>query len=199
MTTFNPKPQGVSINGQAYTLTAFYYPGYETTYDLVYKADFLGNFYPCQLTLDHGGVTATFHNTEAAFQATKWWFDPKIRAEFENALTGADAFKIKKKYRGSEDWTYGGYGSNLNAMRAILDVKFAQSDFKQGLLDSANSYLLEHNEKQGRDNFWSDDNNGFGQNHLGLMLMEIRAQLGGKANLAVGIPVVDFTNNVKYH
>ena len=189
-----PTPKNVVINGHSYTLVAFYYPGYNEPWDKVFNAPFLGNFYPCQFSLTIGGIKGTFHNAEAAFQATKWWGNAADRKLFENALTGADAFKIKK---GLPNPDYGYYGLGRDgAMLAVTSAKFNLPDFKQGLLQTGSAYLLEHNAVVGRDNYWSDDHNGTGKNMLGITLMKVRQGLGG-----AGIPqgkytVADFTNQV---
>lgn len=192
-------PHPATTSNGTFNLIAFYFNDKLTDWDKVYKGYFLGNFYPCKFSLTHAGITAHFNNTEAAFQATKWWHDTAIRTRFEHAITGDDAYQIKKNLKGTEDWSYGGYGDNLKAMRAILDIKFGQTVFKNALLATGDAYLLEHKKYNANyhEPFWSDDYDGTGQNHLGLMLMDIRAALGGDSNPAPGVGVKEFTAQVK--
>ena len=80
MTLPHPRPQqlqAVIIGGQPYHLVAFYYPDHDTPCDVTYQAQFLANFYSCQVTVTINGITGTFLNSEAAFQATKWWTTTK--------------------------------------------------------------------------------------------------------------------------
>lgn len=194
-----PTPQPALTSQGTFNLVAFYFNDKLTSWDKVYNGYFLGNFYPCSFTLKHAGITASFHNTEAAFQATKWWKNDGIRTQFENAITGDDAYQIKKNLKGTEDWSYGGYGDNLKAMRAILDIKFAQNKFSNALLATQDAFLLEHKKYNANysEPFWSDDYTGDGANNLGLMLMEIREALGGSGNPAIGVGVKEFTQQLK--
>jgi hypothetical protein len=60
-------------------------------------------------------------------------------------------------------------------MWQILEAKFQQNpDFAEYLIATRPLYLLEHNEKEGRDTYWLDDFTGNGFNMLGKMLMAIR-------------------------
>ena len=189
-----PKPKKVTVNGNSYELVAFYYPGHNEWWDNTYQAPFLGNFYLCKFSLTIDNITATFHNAEAAFQCTKWWKDSSIRTKFENALTGNDAFKIKK-HLSNPDYSYCGLGRD-GAMMAVLKEKFAIPTFKTGLLATGNAYLLEHNAVEGRDYYWSDNHDGTGHNKLGISLMLLRQQLGGVGLPSGSYKVVDFTNQV---
>lgn len=63
-------------------------------------------------------------------------------------------------------------------MWEILIHKFQQNpDFNCFLSRTCPFYLLEHNEKEGRDAYWSDDATGNGLNMLGKMLMAIRDEM----------------------
>ena len=98
-----PTPQPQPVPGSSVSLVAFYFPGPSrhhpgerqdaygrwTPWDEACQAPFLGNFWPCTLTIQPPGKPAgTFHTAEAAFQATKWWDDDTIRHRFEAATTG---------------------------------------------------------------------------------------------------------------
>lgn len=116
----------------------------------------------------------TFENAEAAFQALKF----KDNAHEFEKLDGAAAFKLKRSLAGREDWTYGGFGNNWLGMWHVLHKKFEPgSDLALKLLKTGDAFLLEHNEKHGRDKVWSDNLDGSGQNWLGLQLMLIRDEL----------------------
>ena len=72
-------------------------------------------------------------------------------------------------------------------MWAVLKAKFSpRSHMAEQLLMTGDAYLLEHNSKSGRDFLWSDNQDGEGQNWLGLQLMLLRDELrrlkGGSTN-----------------
>jgi predicted NAD-dependent protein-ADP-ribosyltransferase YbiA (DUF1768 family) len=190
-----PKPKAITINGQPYTLVAFYYPGSDTPWDLVFQGQFLANFWKCSLTLTINGSTATFNNSEAAFQATKCW-NSSERKMFEAAkwphVTGAEAFDRKKGIT-NPDYSYAGLGA-YEAMKAVLTAKFSDPALKQALLLTGDAYLLEHNVPGRKDpGGWSDLHDGTGTNLLGKALMEIRAACGGAGAPAGNYSVADFT------
>ena len=124
-------------------LVGFYYPGRDTLVDHLCGARFLGNFWSCELCFSPPGHEARpFQNAEAAFQACKFW---SCAHEF-SSLSGEEAFR-KKKQLGAPDFTYGGYGSNWRAMRAVLETKFSRGSELAGLLlGTGAAFLLEHNE-----------------------------------------------------
>lgn len=190
-----PQLKTVTVNGQSYELIAFYYPDHNTPWDLVYQCQFLANFYPCPspITLTINSITGTFLNSEAAFQATKWWNTPH-RTEFEGK-TGSQAFTLKKSLH-NPDYTYAGLGSSYEAMKTVLTQKFSDSTLQQALLATKDAYLLEHNEVTGRDQTWSDNNDGTGENQLGKVLMELRESYGGSGAPAGHYTVADFTHQV---
>jgi len=191
---FQPTSSIATINGKNYQLIAFYFPGHNTPWDNYYNAPYLGNFWQSKLSLTIHSKTGIFQNSEAAFQATKWWDDDAIRQQFENALTGDDAFQIKKKLH-NPDYSFAGLGRD-EAMKKVLKAKFQEPNLKSGLFATNNAYLLEHNSTKGRDDYWSDDSDGSGQNKLGLTLMEVRHELGGQKNPYSG-QVLYITNQVK--
>mmetsp|Transcript_91873 Transcript_91873/g.176870 ORF Transcript_91873/g.176870 Transcript_91873/m.176870 type:complete len:338 (-) Transcript_91873:24-1037(-) len=156
----------------------FYYPGKEEACDVLCGVGFLGNFWnvdkPLRITAAAPGMPAREHcflNAEAAFQALKFW---NHAADFES-ITGHEAFALKKSLAGTEDFTYGGKGSNWKAMQAVLEEKFApNSALASELVGTGDAYLLEHNSVTGRDKVWSDNCDGEGTNWLGLQLMLVR-------------------------
>ena len=175
--TEDPRARGAAPLG----VVAFYYPDRDTPWDAACGARFLGNFHPVgagALAVTARGVTRRFGNAESAFQALKFWDDA---ARFAR-LSGGAAFALTRSARcaGREDRTYAGFGGNWAAMRAVLAAKFARrSRMADALLATGDAFLLEHNERKGRDDTWSDDADGEGQNWLGLLLMLQRDALRG--------------------
>ncbi|CAE8710446.1 unnamed protein product, partial [Polarella glacialis] len=159
-------------------LIAFYFPGYREPCDERCKADFLGNFFPCCISLrpPDSRKSRWFQNAEAAFQALKFWHHEQAE-EFERS-SGEQAFQLKRRLSGAEDWSYGGCGTNWLAMYRVLRQKFElHSEMSRRLLETGEAFLLEHNAHPGRDKIWSDNGNGEGWNWLGLQLMLIRDEL----------------------
>lgn len=176
LTQMNPLPFCLSMTGEQIGLLAFYFPGYDSPCDSLCEAPCFGNFYPasCRLKAPCSPQVHDFTNAEAAFQALKFWHF----ADRFGKLSGEDAFKLKRSYAGQEDWTYAGFGSNWNAMLAVLESKFTQNpELANRLKETGNSFLLEHNVVEGRDMIWSDNHNGDGTNWLGLQLMLLRDKL----------------------
>mmetsp|Transcript_99946 Transcript_99946/g.214037 ORF Transcript_99946/g.214037 Transcript_99946/m.214037 type:complete len:752 (-) Transcript_99946:113-2368(-) len=172
-----------SAQGEDVGVIGFYYPGKEEAWDTLCGAAFLGNFYdlgpeglvleaPCEV-----GRRRSFTNSEAAFQALKFW---PIADEF-STLSGNGAFQRKRQLRGQEDITYGGYGGGWRGMLAVLKAKFgAGTVMAEALLRTGDAFLLEHNAVEGRDKVWSNNHDGEGKNWLGLQLMLIRDRLSGQ-------------------
>lgn len=190
------------VNGQKYKLIAFYFPDDRRApppaWDKFYNYECLGNFWVCpsKIILTAGGITGTFHTTEAAFQATKWWKNDSIRKQFELAPDGPAAISAKKFALGqqpADDNRFNGYAGlgQRGAMMAVLRLKFADPTLGKILLDTGDAYLLEHNSTPGRDRIWSDNHDGTGTNYLGISLMDVRAEIKGS-----GAPIADGTYNI---
>jgi predicted NAD-dependent protein-ADP-ribosyltransferase YbiA (DUF1768 family) len=194
MNISSPKLKDLTINGQSYKLAAFYYPDYDTPWDVVFQSRFLANFYPCNFKLTINNISANFFNAEAAFQATKWWNNNADRIKLENAKTGTEAFNVKKNLS-NPDYSYAGLGRDM-AMKEVLLQKFSDPYLQKALLLTEDAYLLEHNEKKGRDSYWSDDNDGSGNNMLGKTLMSVRKHFGGADVPPGNYSVLDFTKSV---
>lgn len=167
----DPRPNIDGFTG----IVAFYYPDYETAWDKQCHASFLGNFYDMQSRrLRFRG--RTYRNAEAAFQSLKY---PSDASQFED-MTGTEAFEMSRHCRQlfKGDLSYSGFTTNWNAMFNILKAKFdphEQSDLATKLDQTGDAFLLEHNDRYGRDSIWSDNEDGSGQNWLGLQLMLVRA------------------------
>merc|ERR1712190_668593 len=122
-----------------------------------------------------GSDVRRFRNAEAAFQALKYW----SCAELFGSVSGEDAVSLKTQL-GAPDVSYAGFANNWNAMWHVLRAKFQKNTrLAQALEKTEDAFLLEHNECPGRDNTWSDDYTGEGQNWLGLQLMLLRDELRG--------------------
>lgn len=126
---------------------------------------FLSNFYSAKVEFE--GLI--YFNSEAAFQAMKCkYYDDRI------AFTKLDASQAKKKGRRislRSDWEL----VKDDYMYKIVKAKFEQnSDLKQKLLDTRDSYLEEGN--TWGDNYWGVCY-GFGMNKLGKILMKVRDEL----------------------
>ena len=192
------------VGGTTYHLIAFYYDGKLTDWDKFYRFEEFGNFWICpqDLVLTINGVQGKFQTAEAAFQATKWWQYPNIRQAFEDAADGNAAYiekgKAEKQHHADSNPTHGYAGlGQLGAMQAVLALKYAIPAMQSILLESGDAYLLEHNAATGRDSFWSDNNDGTGENHLGKMLMELRASFKGPGIPAGAGDVSAFTKQVQ--
>lgn len=138
---------------------------------------FLGNFHPCTIKL--WGLE--FQCAEAAFQAAKFSPDRATMARFQH-LDGEAAFRLGRDL--SRYWTgpqiQQWRNRNVAVMREVLAAKFTQNaPLRDLLLATGNAYLVEHIPVKNRDAFWGDDYDGTGQNKLGILAMEARANLGG--------------------
>jgi len=127
---------------------------------------FLSNF-----ALIQGGVLfegARYPSVEHAFAAAKT-LDPAGR-ELIRALPSAGAAKrAGRTVSLRPDW----YEARLGVMEDLLRQKFAVEPFRAALAATGSATLIEGN--NWGDRFWGVD--GSGENHLGKLLMELRAEL----------------------
>lgn len=131
---------------------------------------FLSNFYPKNVKI----WNKKFSCAEAAFQAAKFSNKPELAARFTD-LDGQEAWKLAQKnsYQQRTDW----YQIREDIMLEILRAKFKQhDDLRELLLATGDAYLIENNS---RDAFWADGGDGKGKNRLGILLMQLRGELGG--------------------
>eukprot|EP00440_Ansanella_granifera_P029038 gb/GFBE01031543.1/.p1 GENE.gb/GFBE01031543.1/~~gb/GFBE01031543.1/.p1 ORF type:complete len:392 (+),score=38.22 gb/GFBE01031543.1/:1-1176(+) len=170
--------------GRTFKLLAFYFPGRDDPCDERCKAGFLGNFWDresdkLKLRSAHSLYDREFRTAEGAYQALKFWNCFESRA-FEDA-SGDRAFLLSRQLNEQgrvPDPTFAGYGTDFQAMRAVIRAKFAEgSRLADALKRTGDCFLLEHNSVQGRDSKWSDNQNGSGKNWLGLLLMLRRSEL----------------------
>ena len=129
------------------------------------KYEFLSNFYNHPLVLD--GVE--YSNAEAAFQAQSA-ADKGSKRKFAR-LSGIKAKAYGRRIVQRDDWDE---QTQINAMREVLIAKFKDEELAKKLCNTGNEELINMN--QFRDEYWGVTMRG-GRNKLGVMLMEIRAEL----------------------
>lgn len=134
--------------------------------------DFLSNFYPSAIEMDG----AIYPTVEHAFQAAKT-HDPDQRLAFQNAKTPSGAKQMGRKIKRRPDW----FDVSLVIMESLVRQKFKKySDLRSKLLSTNDALLIEGN--TWRDKFYgaiwdSKKSEWVGENHLGRILMKIRAEL----------------------
>lgn len=126
---------------------------------------FLSNFYYCTVVID--GVI--FLTSEHAFQA--WKMINEENAELvRQCCTPGDAKKLARSLPCRQDWEL----IKVEVMTMVCREKFRHEPLRSKLLATGNQELVEGN--TWHDVFWGVCN-GRGQNMLGRILMDIRAQL----------------------
>jgi ribA/ribD-fused uncharacterized protein len=128
------------------------------------------NFYQAPIDLDG----KTWPTTEHYFQAQKF-----IGTSYLEVIRNFDrprqAFDLSRNPTVSrwrrKDWE----DIKIDIMRKALLAKFTQhKPLRQMLLGTGDNMLVEHTP---HDKFWGNGGDGSGQNHLGMLLMEIRHDL----------------------
>ena len=136
-----------------------------------YEQDFyvLSNF--SAFRLEWNGCT--FDTSEAAYHWEKFPDHISIRDAVKNASSAHAAFKVAeaaREYR-RQDWD----AVKVDIMRDILRAKAAQHEYvRRKLLATGDRELVEDS---WRDDFWGWGPNRDGQNMLGKLWMEVRAEL----------------------
>lgn len=128
--------------------------------------EFLSNFYEAPIIYED----TKYRNAEAAYQAQKT-DSSDDQLKFAN-YTAAKAKREGRKLEIRDDWE----DVKIEIMRDIIFAKFFQNDdLSKRLLDTGDAALIEGNDWH--DTFWGVDlKTGEGQNNLGKILMEIRAE-----------------------
>ena len=129
------------------------------------KYRFLSNFYECGIRYEG----RTFYNVEAAYQSAKK-DDPKYKDRLSSTVDPVIAKKIGRNQQG-RDWPT----KSLDIMLELLRLKFNEPTLKQKLLDTKSEVLIEGN--WWGDTFWGQCPLGTGENHLGILLMQVRKEL----------------------
>ncbi len=158
---------------------------------------FLGNFHPCTIRL--WGLE--FKCAEAAYQAAKFSPNQATMKRFQY-LDGEGAFRLGQQL--TQAWNPQQQSQwqrvNVGVMRDVVQAKFAQNpDLKANLLATGNAYLVEHipSSRRKPDAFWGDGSNGNGANHLGRILMDTRANLGGGRPVGKNHQYDQFISNLR--
>lgn len=133
------------------------------------KYGFLSNMHRASFEWDG----RTYQNSEAAFQSAKS-LDPAVRDAFSD-MNGVVAKREGRKVKIRGDWE----DVKDDVMEEVIRAKFLQNpDLRQKLIDTGDMELMEGN--SWHDTYWGVDlKSGKGENHLGIILMRIRAELGG--------------------
>lgn len=130
------------------------------------KYAFLSNFHPSPIHLEDG----IYANVEAAFQASKT-DNPEERAEVRKQNSPTMAKRKGRKVTLRPDWDQ----VKLEIMHDLVRQKFTRHpELKEKLLATGEEELIEGN--NWNDRFWGVSK-GQGQNHLGKILMKIRAEV----------------------
>lgn len=126
---------------------------------------FLSNFYHAPVTYD--GIT--YRSSEGAYQAQKTKTKEE-RYAFSN-LNSPNAKRLGQEIDIRQDWDK----VRIYHMTAIVRLKFMQNpELAQMLLDTGYATLIEGN--TWGDHFWGQVD-GEGENHLGLILMQVREEI----------------------
>jgi|SRR5882724_806674 len=123
----------------------------------------LSNF--ARVPIEFGGQI--YPSVEHAYQAAKTW-DLEARMKIREAKTPGEAKRLGKRLKVREDWD----ARKIYIMRELLIQKFLHKDYAKKLVATGDMELIEGN--HWGDTFWGRCN-GVGKNHLGILLMEIRA------------------------
>lgn len=123
-----------------------------------------------------------FGSSEALYQACKFPENPGLQAEIGKM---ASPLFAKAKARKNEDEARGDWEElKIEVMRWVLRVKKAQNPARMSaiLRDTNRRPIVE---RSGKDRFWGAvlENDGFlhGENRLGVLLSEVRAEKSGPA------------------
>ena len=133
------------------------------------------NFYPCDNLYIDGLRWGT---SEHYFQAMKFYGTPYFK--YVSTMTSPrDAFQFSRTPEATK-WLHPQWPTvKLQVMLNVLRVKFSSDNFRTILLRTGNAILVEHTRN---DKFWGDGGDGFGENKLGILLMEIRRELQATSN-----------------
>jgi len=124
------------------------------------------------------GDEHVYPTVEHAYQAAKT-LDPERRAKVRALPTANKAKHAGRRLAIRPDWEE----VKVEVMRGLLRQKFAPgTHYADFLLETGTRELIEVN--TWGDRFWGECPRGVGENHLGKLLMEVRAELQ-KLTLAV--------------
>lgn len=129
------------------------------------KYRFLSNFWPAKVRLD-GEIYPSVEHAYVAAKST----DPEFRKRIKQTDRPGDAKKLGRRLTPRPDW----YEIRVRIMEDLVRQKFNDPGLKEKLLSTGREELVEEN--TWGDTFWGVCR-GVGDNHLGKMLMKIRAEL----------------------
>lgn len=129
---------------------------------------FLSNFYLCTI-LDDG---IYYPSVEHAFQAAKT-IDRAVKQRIASIAKPGEAKRAGRQVELRPDWD----AIKVNVMYGLLRKKFADPTLRRLLVETDDAELIEGNEWE--DRFWGMCR-GFGDNHLGKLLMQVRTEITGK-------------------
>jgi ribA/ribD-fused uncharacterized protein len=124
----------------------------------------LSNFTPCKVELDD----VVYDSTEHAYQAAKTVI-PKEREGFIG-ITAGQAKRLGRKITMRENWEL----VKLDIMEDLTRQKYSVEPLRSKLLATGACEIQEGN--TWGDTFWGICN-GRGENHLGKLIMKVRAEL----------------------
>lgn len=128
------------------------------------KYRFLSNFWPCKILYkDH-----TYISTEHAYQAAKA-INKEDHDYVANAKTAAATKKAGRNVTVRNDWDQ----VKDQVMLDVVRLKFQIPELREALLETMDAELIEGN--TWGDTYWGVCG-GIGQNKLGKILMQIRAE-----------------------
>lgn len=128
---------------------------------------FLSNFYPVHIVLDD----ESYASVEHAYQAAKTR-DPEARAKIRRARSAGAAKHLGRRVPMRPDWE----AVKIEVMKRLVRQKFrCDAELARALLATGDAELVEGN--YWNDTFWGQCPVGNGFNHLGKILMEVRAEL----------------------
>lgn len=136
---------------------------------------FLSNFYPCHINYE--GID--YPSVEHAFQAAKT-LDIEHRIAISEAPTPGKAKRMGRALNLRADWEQ----IKNSVMEELVRRKFQDRSLAIQLWSTGEKELIEGN--WWNDTYWGVCN-GIGSNHLGKILMKIRAELKIKAQLIIAI------------
>ena len=114
-----------------------------------------------------------YPSTEHAYQAAKTE-DPEERRKIREARTCGKAKRLGQKVTMSPTWQANERICKLATMKGLTRKKFENPGLREKLILTGRQHLVEGN--SWRDTFWGVCE-GEGENHLGRILMDIRAEI----------------------
>lgn len=149
---------------------------------------FLSNFAPSPVTLDGDAGPLNYPSVEHAYQAAKT-LDLPTRVRFQTLRTAGLAKRAGRSLLLRPDWEE----VKVGIMRDLLTQKFRWRPLMDQLLATKGYYLREGN--TWNDRYWGcvwnpGTERWEGENHLGLLLMELRDKLLGPEPEVLPVKVV---------